>query len=62
MTKADILESIAKHEQPLFIDCQSEVSEASTILTCKKATILVREGQYSDKQISSLMDVQEPMI
>lgn len=40
---------ISNHYSPLTLECVSEFSDKSTILTLEKGTTLLREGQFGDK-------------
>lgn len=49
MTKEDIINRISKTYTSLSIECQNELSNDIKVLALEKNTILVKEGQYSDK-------------
>ncbi|WP_106794957.1 Crp/Fnr family transcriptional regulator [Aquimarina sp. Aq78] len=49
MNKEEIIDLISKEYSLLTSDCKSELSNNSRIVTPEKNTILVKEGQFSDK-------------
>jgi len=49
MNKKEIITLINNTYSPLTIQCQEELLESMTLLTLKKESRIVREGQYSDK-------------
>ncbi len=49
MTKEDIIKLISDTYAPLTAECRHDLLTNATILTLKKGTTLVKEGQYSDK-------------
>ena len=49
MTKEEIIKNISETYSALSLECQMELPDKATILSLEKGSILVREGQYSDK-------------
>ncbi len=49
MTKEEIIKNISETYSTLSLECQEELPNKATILSLEKGSILVREGQYSDK-------------
>jgi len=45
----EIINKICETYSPLILECQQELSEYAKILSLKKDTTLVKEGEYSDK-------------
>ncbi len=45
----DTVELISHHYAPLSPECKLDVTRVAQLLELKKAAVLVREGQYSDK-------------
>lgn len=49
MTKQEILHKISENYYPLSIKGQNELTKDIRVLVLEKNTVLVKEGQYSDK-------------
>lgn len=49
MNKEKAIQIISEVYSPLSADCQLELANSAKILSLKKETILVKEGQHSDK-------------